>query len=185
LVATSQPVTLSDKVVVMPPPPKRIGADWTQEQWFLKALELAEAFVEGKVSDLKRPPSCEMPPPLPEHRVARDESPPPASRIVRVVDGVEEGLIAAVEREGFEVIPDWYGALDRIYALTDMACVTEKPEPFVGDGSRAGAPGLSYLVKSSSQNKCVFSPEEEEARAKAHEALMQRYKNRLLVTSLR
>lgn len=166
-------------------PLERTGADWTEEQWFLKALEIAEAFVDGEdVSDLGKAPSCQAPEPLPQHKYCPKQSPPPSSRIVRVVDGVEEGLIAAVEQEGFDVIPDWYGALDRIYALTDMAKCKEKPEPFVGDGSRAGVPGYSFLIKSSNQNSCVFSPAEEEARAKAHEAILSRYQNRLLVTSL-
>lgn len=167
-------------------PPEKIGVGWTQEQWFLKALEIAEAIVEGKeVSDLGKAPSCQAPEPLPEHKYSPKQTSPPASRIVRVVDGVEENLIAAVEQEGFDVIPDWYGALDRIYALTDMAKCKEKPEPFVGDGNRAGVPGYSFLIKSSNQSSGVFSPAEEEARAKAHEALIERYQNRLLVTSLR
>lgn len=94
-------------------------------------------------------------------------------------------LIEAVERDGFDAIPDWYGALDRIYGLTDMAVISEKPEPFIGDAQRAGAPGFSYLIpKSSGQKDIIFTPAEEEARTKAHEALMQRYQNRLLVTSL-
>lgn len=184
---------MPDKLVVRPPP-KRIGADWTHEQWFLKALELADVFTATQklpdpnfiwAPDLRKPPTCAAPEPPAAYKPNRHQSPAPASRITRVVDGVEEGLISAIEREGFEVIPDWYGALDRIYALTDMARVSQKPEPFVGDGSRAGAPGYSYLVKSSAVSNSVFSPEEEEARAKAHEALMQRYQNRLLVTSLR
>lgn len=173
------------------PPPSKIGAEWTQHQWFLKALELSDAFSTGcDLPGLDMNPTCSSPK-LPDHLNSQagpawEQAPPPACRIVRIVNERKESLIEAVEREGFEAIPDWYGALDRIYAITDMARVSEKPEPFVGDANRAGAPGYSYLIAKNpaSHTSSVTSPAEEEARAKAHEALMQRYQNRLLVTSL-
>lgn len=164
----------------------RIGVDWTQHQWFLKALELADTFSKGHgVADLRINPSC-LPPEVPDHQPCRAQSPPPKSKIVLLRGGKEENLIAKVEEEGFDAIPDWYGALDRIYDITDMAVVTEKPEPFVGDAKWAGTPGYSYLIAKNSpaQNTCAFTAEEEEARTRAHEALMQRYQNRLLVTKL-
>lgn len=94
-------------------------------------------------------------------------------------------FIQEVEQEGFDVFPDWYSSLDRIHNITDMALVSAQPEPFVGDAHRAGAPGLSYLIaKNSASSNCVPTAGEEEARIQAHEALMARYQNRLLVTTL-
>jgi len=167
------------------PPPRKIGADWTEQQWFLKALELAGDFSNGSsMIDLNMNPSCK-PPDLPDHQPIRKFAPLPVCSLIRTVDGKDENIIGAIEREGFDVIPDWYGALDRIYAITDMACISGSPEAFVGDAQRAGQPGLSYLIpKSSGQNNSVFTPADEEARARAQEALLVRYQNRLVVTSL-
>lgn len=173
------------------PPPKRIGADWSDHQWFLKALELSDAFCRSSgghgVLNLGTPPTC-SPPTLPDYKPCRgDPPPPPPSRIVRGTDGKEENLIAVIEREGIDAVPDWFSTLDRIYTITDMALFSEKPDNFVGDSYLAGTPGYSYLVNKGSQKKSrAASQDKEEAKAKseADEALLRRYQNRLIVTSL-
>lgn len=171
--------------IIDKPPPSKIGADWTEQQWFLKALELASDFSNNSsMIDLNTNPLCK-PPELPDHQPIRKSAPLPACSLIRTVGGKDENIIGAIEREGFDAIPDWYGALDRIYAITDMACISGTPEAFVGDAQRAGQPGLSYLIpKYSGQNNSVFTPADEEARARAQEALLVRYQNRLVVTSL-
>lgn len=173
--------------VDMAPPPK-IAETWASEKnWFLKALELADAFTLGALrNDLAAPPIC-LSPNLPDFQ-SRPESaipPPPESLgMLGKENGGEESLIVAVEREGFNAIPDWYGALDRIYGIKDMGYFHAKPEKFVGDAKRAGSPGYSYLIAKHGNKQHATTPAEEEAKIKADEALLERYQNRLLVTSL-
>jgi len=176
-----------DRPVAEQAKPAKIGAGWTQHQWFLKGLELADSFSTGSGSlDLQKAASCQVPK-MADHQPCREQSPPPPSKLVRfnINSGEKENLIGTVEREGFDAFSDWYSALDRIYDITDLALVSEKPEPLVGDAHKVGTPGLSYLIcKSPPQNHHATSSDQEDARIKAHEALVNRYQNRLLVTSL-
>lgn len=163
------------------PPPPLIGDGWSQRDWLLKALELADGFRNCETSpDLLAVATCQVPQ-LPDHEPCRVHSPPTRCSLFRRNLEGDENLMKAIEREGFDAFPDWFAALDRIYEITDMQTVTQSPEPFVGDAHRAGAPGLSYLVpKSPMQSKEM----REESRIEAHEALMARYQDRILVTSL-
>jgi hypothetical protein len=178
-------------VFVEKPPPKRIGAGWSQQQWFLKALELSDAFSSGtngeyNSANLGRDPSNQSPPKVPDHQPCREQTPPPPSRIVCVRNnGAEENLIEAIERTGFNAIDDWYPALDRIYTISDMAKCSAKVEPFVGDICYAGTPGHSYLVsKNRGQKQRDASPHKHEHIGRSEEELLRRYQDRLLFTSL-
>merc|ERR1719506_2810706 len=107
-------------------------------------MELADAFSKGgDAPNIGVSPPC-LPPKVADQQLCEDSLPTSSCKIVRA-DGKEETLIEALDRD-LDAIPDWYSALDRIYAITDMALVSQKPKPFVGDASLAGAPGFSYLI---------------------------------------
>merc|ERR1719487_1812593 len=70
---TLRPVlaTRESGTYVYRPPPRGIGDDWTQRQWFMKALELADGFSKGgDMPELRTSSEC-LPPQWPDYQPRR------------------------------------------------------------------------------------------------------------------
>lgn len=102
-------------------------------------------------------------------------------------------LVEAIEEYGFDVLPDWYGALDRIYETTEMAPFGAEPEPAVPVPGLAGLPGYSYVVPKSPlpsprEQSCTSTDtavqQSTPAVAKPSEQVKRRYQSRLVATRL-
>lgn len=136
-----------------PKPP--IGHGWDEEQWIMKAFEISDAFIRGDSHsmgcglDLDSVPSLDLHRMRPLQSVSAMEPSPPCN-MYTLLDDKDVNFIDAIHQQGFGVIDDWYGALDRIYAITDMVQYTAEPEPFPGEAHRAGTPGYSYVVRGNS-----------------------------------
>jgi len=176
------------------PPVQKLGHNWTDAQWLAKALELTDTF--GSAENISRPAGPSPPSPRPAPKV------PEARITIRLggPGGEEENLATAIQSRGFDIIPDWYTALDRIYEVGDMAPFSVDAPTLAAAPGMAGAPGYSYVVPKGSPTRpqsgggrtprlgtggggvgVQIRPED----AMAHsDALLKRYQNRLLQTSL-
>lgn len=187
------PAPGKEAFVPKPAPPK-LGENWSEHNWLAKALELAEMYGGGTArdvhTDLDRADKASLPPQLPPPDLDIDGDAYPGLSRVRV-GGRELGLAEAIESHGFSSIPSWYGALDRVYEITDMVDFRTAPENFVADAGLQGVPGYSYVVPRSASTRrkrgglmasLDHPPSDEDVEPSA--AVQQRYANKLLATSL-
>lgn len=133
--------------------PKATGSEWTEDQWVLKALQMAEGFAaeeEGWAPGISLSSGSILDPPKAEAENApappSPRTPPPQSRGVLCSRGVEVPLLATVEDSGLDAIPDWYDALDRVYEIQDMVQFSTPPVPVLADKTIINSPGHSYAV---------------------------------------
>lgn len=137
-----------ERSMVMKDLPGFTGADWNEDQWVRKALEIAEGFLAeeegwGLTTNLQDPPGVR---PESPKAPSTPRTPPSVSRGVLKSGDTELPLLAYAEDAGLEVIPDWYLALDRIYEITDMVKFSTPPIPICADKSIINCPGHSYAV---------------------------------------
>lgn len=97
---------------------------------------------------------------------------------------VEVSLMEALDHHGFEVLPDWYSKLDRVYQVHDMIHCSAPVEPPVPLTGLLGAPGHSYVVSPKpSYPRARDSPLQEDG-VLPDEETVHRHGGRLLATSL-
>jgi len=177
------------------PPPQKLGANWTESQWLAKALELADTF--ASLGHGTGAPDPDLAPP----RSPRAVPPAPfCDTKVLMRDGKEVSLVEKLRNEELQGLPDWFTPLDRIYEVCDMGVFHVDAEPMAAERGVAGAPGYSYIVPRSTSkprrprghfvgtgggaSPATMRDEQAEAGFMSSEALLRRYQNRILQTTL-
>lgn len=181
------------------PPPQKLGAGWSDREWLAKALELADTFANTG--------PCQYPSPASAPHSPRPTYPNSPCRAKTTLPSGEEGnLVEAIEEYGLKVLPDWFTAVDRIYEVCDMSYFQAEADPLAAAPGLAGAPGYSYIVPKmppggrpgsrGARGMGVMgggvgggrplrsSCSEVSGAWHDAEALMQRYQNRLMETTL-
>jgi len=208
----------TERTYLVKPPPQKLGHDWNEQQWLAKALELADAFDSGTQSrvDQKLPmtlamregqtaadvaskmlrPHAEEPTPGQKNAASPVKSLPPSLAVLRVPGPGsatrEVNLTDAMVEFGFDAIPDWFTAVDRIYELSEMEAFRNEPESLAATPGLAGAPGYSYVVhraprrerEQKSPGRSAFVPGHEVVgEPDPDEVIERRYRDRLLAAS--
>lgn len=148
-------------VATTPEPPavpyQRLGVEWGEEQWYLKALECGAQLGDGRAFQRAL---------LPEIQI----SPPPTSQATVLAhlagDRVAEVALTSALLEGPEVswsvIPEWYSPLDRVYEVTEMVGRCSVEEPLVLKSGAASTQGSrcasASRVSSPSHSRSCVTP---------------------------
>lgn len=132
---------------------QRTGEGWTEADWLDKALQIVDLFAMKR--DINDPAESIRPyvsqassgrPPL-------VPSPQGRAGVMQQTglqgEYLELDIVEAIEKYGFDVLPDWFPALDRIYEVQDMAVFQVWPEQPSAISGLVGAPGHSYVVPKS------------------------------------
>eukprot|EP00403_Amphidinium_massartii_P029206 CAMPEP_0178390252 /NCGR_PEP_ID=MMETSP0689_2-20121128/10549_1 /TAXON_ID=160604 /ORGANISM="Amphidinium massartii, Strain CS-259" /LENGTH=813 /DNA_ID=CAMNT_0020010753 /DNA_START=57 /DNA_END=2499 /DNA_ORIENTATION=- len=113
-------------------PYERIGSQWTDKQWILKAQEIVEVLAAHSAADAGKvagsldtylrsdPRSVGLSHSVPHAQVGKLTLDEPVSNTVVLLEGKEVCLVKAVEQVGFVAIPAWFGAVDQIFEVSDM-----------------------------------------------------------------
>lgn len=132
-------------------PYQRLGAEWGEEQWSLKALEYVEHVEDGKFQRARLPEIQNEPLPVSQATVSHVNSRDTLTEVA---------LSSALLEGGWNVVPEWYSPLDRIYEVTDMVGKCSVEEPLVlksgavaGQGSRCAS--ASRVSSPNHSRSCV------------------------------
>lgn len=135
-------------------PYQRLGAEWGEEQWSLKALEYVAQVDDGKAFQRARLPEIQNEP-LPISQAT-------VSHVTSRDNLTEVALTSALLESGWTVIPEWYSPLDRIYEVTEMAGKCSVEEPLVLKSGAAASQGSrsasASRVCSPSHSRCCITP---------------------------